>query len=130
MRFDGARGTHSRRCKAVFVNAPLLHHFSEDPSIDRFEPHVPQTNPTQRPSVWAIDTKHAPLYWFPRDCPRATAWPRNLEEVAEFNRVLGTTAPRVHAIETVWLDRVRTAHVFRYGFDASTFQPWEEASGQ
>ena len=26
------------------------------------------------PLVWAIDTRHLPLYWFPRDCPRGTFW--------------------------------------------------------
>lgn len=32
-----------------------LYHFSEDPSIDRFRPHVPATNPTKPPAVWAIE---------------------------------------------------------------------------
>src|SRR5204862_2567746 len=26
------------------------------------------------PLVWAIGTRHLPLYWFPRDCPRGTFW--------------------------------------------------------
>lgn len=38
-----------------------LYHFSEDPSIERFVPHVPRTNPTHPPAVWAIDEVHAPL---------------------------------------------------------------------
>lgn len=38
---------------------------SEDPSLGRFEPRDGK--------VWAIDTRHLPLYWFPRDCPRAGA---------------------------------------------------------
>ncbi|MEZ5249161.1 MAG: hypothetical protein R2713_08100 [Ilumatobacteraceae bacterium] len=50
-----------------------LFHFSHDPTIERFVPHVPVTNPNQPPMVWAIDAEHAPLYWFPRDCPRVTA---------------------------------------------------------
>ncbi len=108
----------------------LLHHFSEDGSIIRFEPHVPRTNPTQRPAVWAIDSEHAPLYWFPRDCPRVTAWPRNLRESVEFRRLLATSAYRLHVIETTWLERVRTTQLFRYDFDATDFRPWEEASGQ
>ena len=28
----------------------------------------------ERPNDWAIDTRHLPLYWFPRDCPRGTFW--------------------------------------------------------
>ncbi len=42
-----------------------LLHFSEDPSITRFVPHVPRTNPDHAPAVWAIDADHAPVYWFP-----------------------------------------------------------------
>jgi hypothetical protein len=113
------------------VAAPsIVHHFSEDPSIDRFEPHIPKTNPSQPPAVWAIDPEHSPLYWFPRNCPRVTAWPRNVDERTEFRRRLATNASRVHAIETTWLDRVRTTQLYRYDFDASDFAPWPEASGQ
>ncbi len=108
----------------------VLHHFSEDGGIERFRPHVPRTNPDHPPAVWAIDTAHAPLYWFPRDCPRVTAWPRDDVERADYERVLGTTARRVHAIEIGWLDRMAAVELFRYDFDASPFDPWPEASGQ
>lgn len=108
----------------------LLHHFSEDPSIERFVPHVPKTNPSQQPAVWAIDTEHSPLYWFPRDCPRATAWPRGDDGRADFERTLATTATRLHAIEYSWLRRMRTATLYRYDFEPTTFEPWEEAHGQ
>lgn len=108
----------------------LVHHFSEDPSITRFEPHVPKTNPSQLPAVWAIDAAHAPLYWFPRDCPRATAWPRHAAERDEFRRVLATGADRLHAIEIGWLEAMRSVQLFRYDFDGNDFSPWAEASGQ
>lgn len=51
-----------------------LFHFSENPAISLFEPHVPQTNPEQPPLVWAIDEEHAPHYYFPRSCPRVAFW--------------------------------------------------------
>jgi len=108
----------------------VVHHFSEDPTITRFEPHVPKTNPSQAPGVWAIDAEHAPLYWFPRDCPRATAWPRHAEERGIFEQHLTTAAPRLHAIEFAWLERVMSATVYRYDLDAAAFAPWEEAYGQ
>jgi hypothetical protein len=31
-----------------------LWHFSEDPSLDRFAPHVPVTKPRAQPLVWAV----------------------------------------------------------------------------
>ena len=47
-----------------------LFHFSEDPSIARFEPRSRSDDPDELPFVWAIDEEHAPHYYFPRDCPR------------------------------------------------------------
>ena len=108
----------------------MLHHFSEDPTIRRFVPHVPASNPTQAPAVWAIDTAHAPLYWFPRDCPRVTVWPRDESERPAFEERFGTTAPRLHAVEAAWLERMRTVDLYRYDLPATTFRRWEEASGQ
>lgn len=118
---------------AIVSTAAVLHHFSEDPSITRFVPHVPRTNPTQSPAVWAIDLTHAPLYWFPRDCPRVTAWPRDGDEMDEVNAFRAgwhTTARRVHAIESRWLQRMRTTTVYRYDLPAGPFRPWPEAEGQ
>lgn len=107
----------------------VVHHFSEDPGIERFVPHVPPTNPAQAPAVWAIDPGHAPVYWFPRDCPRVTVW---LDEGRsdEFGHVFSTTARRLHAMELGWLERVRAATLYRYDLDASAFEPWPEAIGQ
>ncbi len=107
-----------------------LFHFSHDPAIERFAPHVPATNSGQPPRVWAIDADHAPLYWFPRDCPRVTAWPRNVHEQIQFRESFSTVAPRVHAIELGWLPILGSAVLYRYRFDGSSFRPWTEASGQ
>ena len=107
-----------------------MYHFSEEPGIARFEPHVPRTNPDHPPAVWAIDDWHAPLYWFPRDCPRVTAWPRTDDERTAFGAAFHTDAPRVHAIEMGWLARVRATTLYRYAFDADAFAPWDAASGQ
>ena len=108
----------------------VLYHFSEDPSIERFVPHVPATNPDHPPAVWAIDAEHAPLYWFPRDCPRVAAWARGADERAAFEAAFVTTSRRVHAIELGWLERVRTVELFRYALPADTFSPWTDANGQ
>ena len=111
--------TRLRRIRVMEIAPTSLFHFSEDPGIDRFIPHVPSTNPLQSPAVWSIDLDHAPLYWFPRDCPRVTAWPRDEVERRQFEASFTTTARRVHAIELAWLDRVRSADLWRYTFDPS-----------
>jgi hypothetical protein len=41
-------------------------HFSEDPTLERFAPHVAATAQQPEPYVWAVDALHAPSYWFPR----------------------------------------------------------------
>jgi Family of unknown function (DUF6886) len=79
--------------------------------------------------VWAVDTRHLPLFWFPRDCPRATFWagPGTTPDDAE--RFLQGTSARVHAIECVWLDRVRAARVVAYRLPEETFAPHPEVGG-
>jgi hypothetical protein len=101
-------------------------HFSEDPGIDRFDPHVPATNPSQAPRVWAIDEVHAPLYWFPRGCPRVAFW---TQDGAPPSLLGPTAAARVHAVEAAWLDRIRACRLVVYRFDAVGFEPWSEADG-
>jgi len=63
-----------------------LWHVSEDPSITRFAPHRAPTALTDEPLVWAIDTRHLPLYWFPRECPRAT-WDEVLASTLDFSGI-------------------------------------------
>ena len=70
------------------------------------------------------------LYWFPRDCPRVTAWPRTVAEQLTFAALFHTTAPRVHAIESRWLDAMRSTMLYRYTLPAEPFEPWPDASGQ
>ena len=112
------------------VDHSVLYHFSHDPHIERFVPHVPRTNPSHQPAVWAIDAEHAPLYWFPRECPRIAIWPLDEDGRAAFASRFATSAVRLHAIESVWLERMRAAEVYRYEFDADGFEPWEAATGQ
>jgi hypothetical protein len=108
---------------------PLLH-FSEDPTITRFVPHVPPTNPGQAPAVWAIDAEHAPVYWFPRDCPRGAVWVNTDAEAVTLARMFLTSSRRVHATELGWLDRMRSVRLYVYELDPTPFERWPEADGQ
>jgi hypothetical protein len=103
-----------------------LWHVSEDPSIRRFEPHTRPEHALDEPLVWAIDTRHLPLYWFPRDCPRATFWATSGTSDDDVERFLsGDRSRRVHVIETAWLDRMRTTRVVAYRMPEATFEPWD-----
>jgi hypothetical protein len=105
-------------------------HYSEDGGIARFHPHVPRTNPSQPASVWAIDRAHAPLYWFPRDCPRVTVWADDDDQRRRLATRFTTTAARVQAVPLSWLDAIRQCVLHEYVFDAAAFAPWAEAEGQ
>jgi Family of unknown function (DUF6886) len=91
-----------------------LWHVSEDDSIRRFEP--------REGKVWAIETRLLPLYWFPRDCPRATFWAETRTTEDDVERFLrGDRAQRVHVVEPDWLERMRTQRVVAYRLPEETF---------
>ncbi|MGH2934461.1 MAG: DUF6886 family protein [Gaiellaceae bacterium] len=97
---------------------PALWHVSEDDSIRRFEPRDDR--------VWAIDTRHLPLYWFPRACPRATFWANagtTDEDVVRF--LEGDRCLRSHLVEPGWLEAMRTTRVVAYRLPEETFEPWD-----
>ena len=105
-----------------------LWHVSENPEIGRFEPPVSATAAEREPLDWAIDTRHLPLYWFPRECPRGTFWADAETSPDDAARLLGDAA-RVHAIEESWLDRMRTAAVFAYRLPEEHFEPHPDVGG-
>ena len=101
-----------------------LWHVSENATIERFEPHRSAAAESDEPRVWAIDTRHLPLYWFPRDCPRGTFWAAATTTPEDAERLL-LGAPRVHACEAGWLDRIRQSRVIAYRLPEETFAPGE-----
>lgn len=107
-----------------------LWHFSEDPSLGRFRPHTPATNQQAPPLVWAIDTRHAPMFWFPRDCPRGCVWPAPATTPQDRERFFGqSAASRIHVMEAGWLGRMRDCRLYAYRLPAAAFRPHEEVGG-
>ncbi len=108
----------------------VVFHYSEDGSIRRFTPHRPPSNPSHPAAVWALDEMHAPLYWFPRYCPRISCWAYDDAQQARLSEIFQTEASRICAAETSWMDAVRNARLYEYHFDGELFAPWAEADGQ
>ncbi len=101
-----------------------LWHFSEDPRLWRFEPHVATTSENPDPLVWAIDTRHSPHFWFPRDCPRGCAWPTDLTTEQDRERFFGhSRATRLHVMEFAWVGRMMACQLYAYRMPFGTFQP-------
>jgi uncharacterized protein DUF6886 len=102
-------------------------HFSEDPTITRFVPHVAATAQQPQPYVWAVDHDRAPDYWFPRQCPRAMAWVVPSTSDTDRDRIIGAgCGQRVHAIEYAWLDALRTTRLYAYRLPVQAFRPFGE----
>ena len=109
---------------------PTLYNFSEDPGLTSFAPRSPVERPEIEPLVWAIDAWHAPMYYFPRDCPRACFWP-SLRTTAEDRArwFAGVDAEMVIAVESAWLERIRTTALYRYTMPAAGFVRHDEIAG-
>jgi hypothetical protein len=107
---------------------PHLLHFSEEPDIKIFRPHVPASSPDNPPLVWAVDEEHAPGFWFPRQAPRACCWSVG-NPMTEAGRTLLGTGTRMHAVETTWLERMRACRMYVYRFDAAPFGVYNKAAG-
>jgi hypothetical protein len=101
-------------------------HFSEDPTITAFAPHVAETARQRDAYVWAVDAALAPAYWFPRQCPRVLAWAQPSSTIQDGARLLGPGTERVHAIECRWLRAMRTVELYAYRFAAEDFAPLGE----
>lgn len=106
-----------------------LWHVSEDPAIEEFRPHRAVTALEDEERVWAVDTRHLPLFWFARDCPRATFWPSSRTSARDLERFFDGEEKRVHAIEQGWLGPMRSARVVAYRLPEETFRPHPETGG-
>ena len=100
-------------------------HFSEDPTITVFEPHVAATAKYPEAYVWAVDAARAPDYWFPRKCPRAMAWTIESTTEDDRERIIGD-GDRVHAVEYGWLEAMRTVELYAYRLPAAGFEPFAD----
>jgi len=106
-----------------------LWHFSEDPSLGVFHPRPPASG-SSAPLVWTVDTRHAPMFWFPRDCPRACIWAGSATSTEDRERFFGqSAAKRVHVIEAAWLESLRACQLFAYRLPTEPFRPHDQVGG-
>jgi hypothetical protein len=112
----------------VFPRDGEVLHFSEDPTIEIFVPHVAATAQQSDALVWAVGADRVPDYWFPRQCPRALAWLTAGTVPADRDLVLGAGgATRVHVIEYAWLEAMRSVELYAYRLPARRFAPVDTA---
>lgn len=107
-----------------------LFHFSEDPTIEVFEPRLMAARPEiTTPLVWAIEEMRQCMYLFPRDCPRILYWPLPTTTAEDLERYWGERdgVRAVACIEWDWLARMRTTSVTRYHLPPETFEDLHDA---
>ena len=103
-----------------------LWHYSEDASLGQFQPRAPADDQAAQPLVWAVDTRHAPMFWFPRDCPRGCIWPVSTTTPQDREWFFGdSAATRIHVVEADWLARMQACSLYAYRLPAGRFRPHE-----
>jgi hypothetical protein len=104
----------------------MLFHVSEEPGIARFEPRPSPY--ADEPVVWAIDADRLHNYLLPRDCPRVTYYAGPETAAADVERFLGAS-PAVIAVESAWLERLRSCRLYCYHLPLQTFTCVDECAG-
>jgi len=97
----------------------MLFHMSEEPDIARFEPRASEY--ATGLVVWAIDERRLCNYLVPRECPRVTYYAGADTTATDVDRFLGSS-PAVVAIESGWLERVRSTWLYCYHMPPETFE--------
>lgn len=103
-----------------------LFHVSEEPEIKLFEPRPSRY--VSDPVVWAIDAARLRNYLMPRDCPRVTFYAGSETSSADIAQFLGSSSAVV-AVESVWVDRLRSCRLYCYHLPAETFDCLDECAG-
>jgi hypothetical protein len=104
----------------------MLFHVSEDSDIRRFEPRPSVYSPDA--VVWAITAARLCNYLVPRDCPRVTFYGGAQSRDADIERFLGSSTAVV-AIESGWLERVRSARLYCYEMPSAGFDCFDACAG-
>lgn len=103
-----------------------LFHISEESDIRRFEPRPSKY--VSNPVVWAIDAARLRNYLMPRDCPRVTYYAGTETSPSDVDKFLGPS-PAVTAIESGWLERLRSCRLYCYHLPHETFECFDECAG-
>jgi hypothetical protein len=104
----------------------MLFHVSEESGIERFEPRA--STYASGLVVWAIDADRLRNYLVPRECPRVTYYAGRETIAADVERFLGSSAAVV-AVESNWLEHLRSCRLYCYHMPPETFECLDECAG-
>jgi len=99
----------------------VLYHFSEKSDITYFEPRFATSE--LGAVVWGISKAGMYKYLLPRDCPRVSFRADEHTSAQDIQAFFGHSSARcVVAIESCWLETMRTTKLYRYHLPADTFR--------
>ena len=104
----------------------MLFHVSEESGITRFEPRASEY--VSGLVVWAIEESRLCNYLVPRECPRVTYYAGAGASAVDVARFLGSS-PAVVAIESAWLERVKSTRLYCYHMPPETFECLDACAG-
>lgn len=104
----------------------MVFHVSEEGGIERFEPRPSEY--CDEPVVWAIDEARLHNYLLPRECPRVSYYAGPDTTPEDRDRFLGSSSA-VIAVESEWLDRLKSCRLYCYHFPAQEFQCFDACAG-
>ena len=104
----------------------MFFHLSEEFGIQRFDPRP--SDYSLEPVVWAIDAERLRNYLVPRECPRVTYYAGAKTTMTDRERFLGLSTAVV-AVESVWLERLRSCRLYCYHLPPQTFECIDECAG-
>jgi hypothetical protein len=104
----------------------MLFHVSEESGIARFEPRPAPS--ADEPVVWAVHEDRLCNYLLPRQCPRVTYYAGQATSESDIARFLGSS-PAVIAVESAWLERIRSCRLFCYDLPPRSFACVDEYAG-
>jgi hypothetical protein len=104
----------------------MLFHVSEESGIQRFEPRASAL--ASGLVVWAIDAERLRNYLVPRDCPRVTYYAGRDTAAADVERLLGASVAVV-AVESDWLERLRSCRLYCYHLPPAMFECLDACAG-
>ena len=103
----------------------MLYHVSKQSGIERFEPRSVDGGEAV---VWAVDSERLRNYLLPRDCPRVTFYAGPDSTADDVQRFLGSSSAVV-AVESGWLERIRSCRLFVYHLPPESFVCIDQCAG-
>ncbi len=108
-----------------------LFHVSEEASISKFTPRIPERQDINRTKglVWALNEHCLPNFLTPRDCPRVAYHAAENATQEDIRQFFSSSQRHCVAIENDWYEKMASTTLYIYEFDSTNFVLQDKAAG-